>query len=256
MSFSAGEQLDDVAVQKLWQDYKKNNDLTTRNCLLEHYLPLVSSVVGKMSYNLPNHISRDDLLSSGFFGLMDALQRFDLSAGVKFESYAFSRIRGAVLDYLRSNDWLSVSLRKRIKAYEKAYTSLEASLGRTPAKSELAEALQISVRSLHELELNMSMAAMTPLEEYVGLEYLVVQADCEQPEKNLDKKFVQEKLAEAINKLSDKEKLIISMYYSEHLTFKEISLVMNLSEARISQLHKKAVFCLRGYLERVRADFF
>lgn len=252
----ADSPIDAAALQALWQKYKETDDLTTRNRLLEYYLPLVNNTVTRMAYNLPAHIARDDLISSGFFGLMDALQRFDLAAGVKFESYAVNRIRGSVLDYLRSNDWLSVSLRKKIKSYERTYTELEAKLERTPSKGELAQAMQLSLRSLHELELNINMATMTPLEDYVGVEYLAVPSEDGLPEKSLDRKFAQEKLAEAIDKLSDKEKLIISMYYSDHLTFKEISLVLNLSEARISQLHKKAVFRLRGYLARSRADFF
>lgn len=247
-SFSA------VDIADLWKKYKKNNDLVARNSLIENYLSLVNVVVGHIAYNLPAHIERDDLISSGFFGLMDAIARFDISLGVKFETYAKNRIRGTVLDYLRSKDWLSVSLRKKIKTYESAYTKLEVQLQRTPTKEELAEFLSMSLKELYNLEANMSTASMTSLEDYISIEYVSDQGN-DSIDKKLNRDFIKQKLKEAIEKLPPKEQLIISLYYSEELTLKEIGLTLNLSEARISQLHKRAVLRLRGYLARSKSDF-
>ncbi|MDQ0203752.1 sigma-70 family RNA polymerase sigma factor [Pectinatus haikarae] len=247
-SFSATD------IADLWKKYKENNDMAARNNLIENYLALVNIVVGHISYNLPSHIERDDLISSGFFGLMDAIARFDINLGIKFETYARSRIRGSVLDYLRSKDWLSVSLRKKIKTYETVYTKLEAKLERVPTKNELAESLSVSLDELYSLESNMSTASLVSLEDYISAEYAVSQGS--DLDKRLNREFIKQKLTEAINKLAPKEKLIISLYYSEELTLKEIGLTLNLSEARISQLHKRAVLRLRGYLARSKSDFF
>ncbi|WP_196594674.1 FliA/WhiG family RNA polymerase sigma factor [Pectinatus sottacetonis] len=241
-------------VANLWKNYKNNDNIKARNSLIENYLPLVNIVVGHIAYNLPAHIERDDLISSGFFGLMDAIARFDISLGIKFETYAKSRVRGAVLDYLRSKDWLSVSLRKKIKLYETIYTKLEVKLQRMPQKAELADAMSMNLDDLHRLEVNINAATLTPLEDYISGEYVLNQDN--NIEKKINRDFIKQKLAEAIDKLPKKEKLVIALYYSEELTLKEIGFTLKLSEARISQLHKKAVLRLRGYLARSKADLF
>ena len=241
-------------IADLWKEYKETNNIELRNQLIENYLPLVNKIAGHISYNLPSHIERDELMSSGFFGLMDAVTRFDVDLGIKFEAYARNRVRGAILDYLRSKDWLSVSLRKKIKIYENVYTELEVKLQRTPKKQELAEALSMTIDELHQLEAKINTASLTSLEDYINIEYAGGQNNS--IDKKIDREFVQQKLSEAIDKLPEKEKLVISLYYSEELTLKEIGLALELSEARISQLHKKAVLRLRGYLARSKADFF
>ena len=238
----------------LWETYKKNDDLAARNSLIENYLPLVNIIVNNIACNLPSHIERDDLISSGFFGLMDAISRFDINLGVKFETYAKNRIRGSILDYLRSRDWLSVSFRKKIKKYETVYIGLEEDLHRTPTKQELAQAMTMKLEDLYTLETNINTTSLTSLEEYINAEYMV--SDSNDVEKKINRDFIKQKLAEAIDRLPEKEKLIISLYYSEELTLKEIGMTLNLSEARISQLHKRAVLRLRGYLSRSKSDIF
>lgn len=250
----AFKSLSDLDIAGLWKSYKDKNDLNARNALIENYLSLVNTVVGHIACNLPAHVDRDDLISSGFFGLMDAVSRFDTTLGIKFETYAKSRIRGTILDYLRSKDWLSVSLRKKIKEYENIYTQLEVKLERTPTKEELAAALSMNLTDLYNLERNMNMASMTSLEDYINMEY--AQPNSESVDKRLNHDFVKEKLAEAVNSLPEKEKLVISLYYVQEMTLKEIGRTLNLSEARISQLHKRAVLRLRGYLAKSKADFF
>ncbi len=241
-------------IADLWKEYKKTDNVDLRNQLIENYLPLVNKIAGHIAYNLPSHIERDELMSSGFFGLLDAVTRFDIDLGIKFEVYARNRIRGAILDYLRSKDWLSVSLRKKIKTYENIYTKLEAKLQRTPKKQELATSMSMTVEDLHKLEAKINTASLTSLEDYINIEYNSGQNNS--IDKKINREFVQQKLAEAIDKLSEKEKLVISLYYTEELTLKEIGLALELSEARISQLHKKAVLRLRGYLARSKDDFF
>ncbi len=246
-SFSA------VEIANLWQKYKSTDSREIRNLLIENYLPLVHRVVEHLAFNLPSHIERDDLVSSGFFGLMDAIAKFKPEMKIKFETYAYNRIRGSILDYLRSKDWLSVSLRKQIKQYENIHTALEAKLRHTPTKNELAEAMGISLKSLYRIESNINSANFTPLESYLDMEYLASNDYCE-PDERLNREYVREKLTEAIDTLSEKEKMVIGLYYSEDLTLKEISLILNVSEARVSQIHKKAIFRLRSCLASSKDD--
>lgn len=248
----ANKSLSTEYIANLWEKYRKNNDIDARNKLIKNYLSMVKNVAGHISYSLPAHIERDDLISSGFFGLMDAISRFDNKLGIKFETYARNRIRGSILDYLRSRDWLSVPLRKKIKTYETVYTKLGTKLQRTPTKKELAAAMNLTVPKLHVLESNMNLASMTPLEDYITAEYADRDGSID---KNLNREFVKKQLTQAIEKLPEKEKLIISLYYNEEMTLKEIGMTLNLSEARISQLHKRAVLRLRSYLAKTKEDF-
>ena len=163
------------------------------------------------------------------------------------------RIRGAILDSLRAKDWLPVSLRQKIRKYEKTVEELEGKLGRAATDKEIVDALKISIQDLNSLLNQLNIATIIPLETYVKNE--TAQDSIDGPAKQFEIKEVQENLAKAIDKLPEKEKLVISLYYYEELTLKEISLILKLSEARISQLHTKAVFRLRGYLARNKMSF-
>ena len=239
-------------VTSLWHSYLENKTVELRNQLAEHYLPLVKLVAGRLASSLPAHVDRDDLLSSGFFGLMDAIDRYDMERKNKFETYAGVRIRGAMLDYLRSKDWLPVAIRQKIRRYEQTVYELETRLGRPANDQELAEALGLTEKELRALESQISVATVIPLDDYLRTDS---PASAEEgPTERLEKAELRNTLAAAIERLPEKEKKVVALYYYEELTLKEISLILNLSEARISQLHTKAVFRLRGYLARMKAS--
>ncbi len=241
-----------IDVASLWQCYQKNKSVEIRNQLVEYYLPLVRVVAGRLAISLPSHVDKEDLLSSGFFGLMDAIDRYDMNRQNKFETYAGVRVRGAMLDYLRSKDWIPVTTRQKIRKYEQAAYELENELGRSATDEEMAERLGMSMKELSDLVCQMNAATVVPLEEYLRVD--TIEAVEQSPTESIEFKELQQTLAEAIDHLPEKERLVVSLYYYEELTLKEISLIMHLTEARISQMHTKAVFRLRGYLARVKAS--
>ena len=241
-------------IVSLWEDFHGEHKVETRDQIVEYYMPLVNLIAGRLAISLPSHVDRDDLISSGFFGLMDAIERFESDRGNKFETYAGVRIRGAMLDYLRSRDWIPVSLRQKIRKYEKTVARLEGELGRTATDEEIALALEIDIDELHTLITQLNVATIIPLEDYIRTESS--RPGVEDPSGAFEARELQEILADAINQLPEKEQQVVSLYYYEELTMKEISLVMHLSEARICQLHTKAVFRLRGALARIKADIY
>jgi RNA polymerase sigma factor FliA len=241
-----------VDIASLWNTYQKDKTSEIRDQLVEHYLTLVNIIAGRLSISLPAHVDRDDLISSGFFGLLDAIDRYDYTRGNKFETYAGVRIRGAMLDYLRSKDWISVSLRQKIRRYEQTVSKLEGVLGRSATDGEIAKELQLSLDELQNLIQQLNVATIIPLEEYIRTES--PQTGELDPAEHVEFMELQDTLASAIDKLPEKEKKVVSLYYYEELTLKEISVILHLSEARICQLHTKAVFRLRGYLSRVKSS--
>ncbi len=236
----------------LWLKYKETKSVELRNEIAENYLQLVKIICGRLAVSLPPHLDRDDLLSSGFFGLLDAIDRFDVTRNIKFETYAGVRIRGAILDYLRSKDWIPVTMRQKIRKYEQTVSKLETELGRSATDKELAAALGISVEELQTLIGQCNSATIIPLEEYLKTD--VAEAVDTNPANSTEFFELKETLAKAIERLPQKERTVISLYYYEELTLKEIALILNLSEARISQLHTKAIFRMRGYLAQSKED--
>ena len=236
-------------INELWCLYGENRSMEIRNRLVEHYLPLVNIIAGRLAMSLPSHVDRDDLIISGYFGLMDAVDRYDIKRGNKFETYAGIRISGAMKDELRSRDWISVSLRQRIRKYESAVVALEGRLGRSATDEELACELKMSVEQVHHLEQQINAATVIPLGEYMKSEAAMT-ADTD-PHKSAEYVEIRETLAKALDELTEKEKMVVSLYYYDELTMKEISLIMHLSEARICQLHTKAMFKLRGFLANI-----
>ena len=245
---------DEKNIEVMWLRYKETKSVELRNALAEHYLPLVKIVCGRLAVSLPPHLDRDDLLSSGFFGLLDAIDRFDPTRNIKFETYAGVRIRGAMIDYLRSKDWIPVTMRQKIRKYEQTVYRLETELGRTATDKEIADALDISVDELQTLVSQCNSATVIPLEEYLKTD--VSEAVDTNPANSTELFELKETLAKAIDRLPEKERTVVSLYYYEELTLKEISLILKLSEARISQLHTKAIFRMRGYLARSKQDLF
>ena len=245
---SMDEKQQSVDVASLWQRYAVDKDVELRNQLAEYYLPLVKITAGRLAISLPPQVDRDDLLSSGFFGLLDAIDRYDLQRSNKFETYASVRVRGAMLDYLRAKDWVPVSTRQKIRKYEQAVCALEHSLGRSATDAELAEQLGISRDELQDLERQVSIATVIPLDDYLRADAQA--SDDAGPSTRLEKQEEKKLLADGLEQLPPKETQGVTLSHYEEMTLTDISLAMHLAEARISQLHTKAVFRLRAYMAR------
>lgn len=236
----------------LWLKYRENKTVELRNEIAEYYLPLVRIVCGRLAVSLPQHLDKDDLLSSGFFGLLDAIDRFDITRNIKFETYAGVRIRGAMIDYLRSKDWIPVSMRQRIRKYEQTVSRLENELGRAATDEEIADALEISNEELQTLINQCNSATVIPLEDYLKTDA----SEAIDTNNSTELFELREMLAKAIERLPERERIVVSLYYYEEMTLKEISLVLHLTEARISQLHTKAILRMRGYLAQSKEELF
>jgi len=241
----------EIDIASLWSTYKEKHEKNVRDQLVEHYMGLVNIIAGRLAISLPSHVDRDDLISSGFFGLMDAVERYDYTRKNKFETYAGLRIRGAMLDYLRSKDWIPASLRQKIRHYEQTVARLEAELGRSATDEEVAAELGISLNDLAKLIKQMNVATVVPLDEYYATE---TEGEAFNPSENIEKQEVQQTLADVIARLPEKEQQVVSLYYYEELTMREISLIMHLTEARVCQLHTKAVLRMRGQLSQMKQD--
>lgn len=240
-------------IMTLWLTYQQSKKTEIREKLIEHYLSLVKLVASRLAISLPQHVDKDDLISNGFFGLLDAIEKYDPERAVKFETYAVVRIRGAMLDAIRSQDWVPTSVRQKAKQYEQAIAQLENQLGRSATDEEVAAELGISSSELYTLINQLNASTIIPLEDFTKTEtssnHLV------NPSDHIETEEVKQALAKAIDKLPEKEKLVVSLYYYDGLTLKEISLILKLSEARISQLHTKSIFRLRGALSRIKSSF-
>ncbi|MDR3271362.1 MAG: FliA/WhiG family RNA polymerase sigma factor [Peptococcaceae bacterium] len=232
---------------------------------IEKYLTLVRRIAGRMALALPSHVDEDDLIGYGVFGLLDAMERFDSGRGVKFETYATVRIRGAIIDGLRAMDWVPHSARQRVKLVQEGFSALENRLGRAVQPEEVAEHLAIEMKELEKILRQAQMLMLTSLDEIVTSEdgEITGSGIGRIPDQHSAEDFarveIEERnqlLAGAIEKLPEKEQLILSLYYQEELTLKEIAAVMNLSESRISQLHSQALMRLRGKLGQQKVNLF
>ncbi len=240
-------------IMKLWFTYQQNKTAEIREKLIESYLPLVKLVASRLAISLPQHVDKDDLISNGFFGLLDAIEKYDPSRGIKFETYAVVRIRGSILDAIRAQDWLPTSVRQKAKQYEQTIAKLENELGRSASDEEVAGSLGISMNDLYSLINQLNASTIIPLEDFTKSETSSNHSN--NPSEQIEVDEVKKALAKAIDKLPEKEKLVVSLYYYEGLTLKEISIILKLSEARISQLHTKSIFRLRGALSRIKSSF-
>ncbi len=232
---------------------------------LEKYLPLVKRISGRLAISLPSHIDEDDLIGYGVFGLLDALQKYEPSRGVKFETYASLRIRGSMIDGLRAMDWVPHSARQKVKRVYQGFAQLESDLGRTPELNEVAEYLEVSQEDLTTTLLQGQHMTLISLEDISSIDGVesnaspvdkIVDHSSQEAYKQIEKEEQKKILSVAIGKLSEKEKLVVALYYREELTLKEIAAVMDLSESRISQIHSQAILRLRGYLSRQKKNLF
>lgn len=247
-----------MPTNEVWVLYQKKKDPQLRQKLLGEYLPLVKSVAGRMAMGFPRSVELSDLVSTGVIGLVEAFQNFDPSRGVKFETYAVPRIRGAILDELRALDWVPRSTRAKSRMIEKGLVKLENRLGKVPSKRDLARSLKITVGELHDALGDVSGSTILSLDELVykedddrqvprvetisSLQHEGVLGDIEHRE-------LKEFMVAAIGGLSEQERLVVALYYYEELTLKEIGEVMQISESRVSQIHTKAIMKLRSMIK-------
>ncbi len=238
--------MDEASKTKLWEKYIKTKDSKIKEQLIIEYAQLVKFVAGRLSMYLGSNVEYEDLCGYGVFGLIDAIDKYDLDKGVKFETYASLRIRGSILDNIRKMDWIPRSIRKKQKTIDNAVRKLETEYGRAATDEEISKELEISSDEYYKWIDQTKALAITSLEEYVdqGGESRfepISNSKYGQPEEMAEKEALKELLIKAIDSLSEKEKNVIMLYYYEELTLKEISAIMGVSESRISQLHTKAL---------------
>ena len=247
-------------LQQLWKQYSEDRDPAIRETLIVENAHLIKYVAGRLNIYLGANIDYEDLVSFGVFGLIDAIDKFDPSKGVKFETYASLRIRGAILDNIREMDWVPRSLRQKGKDLERVYSELENELGRTATDQEAADKMGISLEEFSKFVNDASISSLISLEEMIEQNYDLgdmpwLEDSDENPAAQAEFSEMKDILASEIEKLTDKEKMVVTLYYYEELTLKEISGIMGVSESRISQLHTKAIAKLRGKFAR-HSSFF
>jgi len=247
----------------LWATYKESDDEQAREQLIINYSPLVKYVAGRLSSSLPQTVDTADLISYGIFGLIDAIEKFDLERGIKFETYAIARIKGAIIDELRAMDWVPRSVRARARQVENAYIALENKNRRVPSDEEVAEELGISNKELQAIFTKLSYTSVISFEElWVGGDRDDRQSAAgsirddraEDPVGAFESVEIKDILAGAIDHLPEREKTVIALYYYEGLTLKEIGRVLGVTESRVSQLHTKAVLRLRARLHAAESS--
>jgi RNA polymerase sigma factor for flagellar operon FliA len=251
----------DQDIQQVWQAYRETCDVQYRNRLVERYLPLVKYNAERIWARLPDGVELDDLISAGTFGLMDAVDAFDLNRGVKFETYCVPRIRGAKLDELRSMDWVPRLVRSKSARMEAARKELEAQLGRPPRPDELATKLNISLDELKEYVGEATAVSLVSLnkkwyetDSYKDVREIDILEDkkAEDPTGRLQNRDLMKLVTKGLNR---NERLIIILYYYEDMTMKEIGATLDLSESRVSQMHSSIVARLQAQLAKRRPEF-
>jgi len=255
------KQYDDREEQDLWREYVQAREPEIRNYFIKKYAPLVKYVAGKVAVGMPHNVEFDDLVSYGTFGLLDAIEKYDPSKEVKFKTYAMTRIRGAVFDELRTIDWIPRSIRQKAKQIEKIIVELENKLGRTVEDEEIAKELDLSLEEFHMLVSKISGTSLVSLndiwhgnddsDELSFMETIESPSNMN-PDVMVEREEIKTIIIESIQKLPEKEKKVIVLYYYEDLTLKEIGEVLEVTESRVSQLHTKAIMRLRGRLAQMK----
>lgn len=254
----------DAALRALWDQFKADGSKELRDRLLVHYSPLVKFVAGRVGASLPLTIETADLMSYGIFGLIDAINKFQPERQFKFETYAMSRIRGQIIDELRSVDWVPRSVRSKARDIERAYVALETELHRTPDEEEVAAHLNIDVKTLRHICGQVSFTSMAALDELMhsgregqeGLSLGETLADtrAETPGEALDNAETKRLLNEAVSGLPSRDKIVITLYYYEGLTLAEIGQVLGVTESRVCQMHTKATLALRAKMTAAASE--
>lgn len=249
--------------EELWSRLREGRDEAARQALVESHVGLVRYVAGRLAVGLPHYLEFPDLYGAGLLGLIQAIDHFDTDRGIKFETYAVPRIRGAILDELRSQDWFPRSLRRKARDIEDAYARLEAELGRPASDEEIARELEMSPGEFDRVMSQVSAATIVSLETELHSEDgggahriidTLVDASSAGPDEGLARDEMRNLVARALDELSERERLVLTLYYYEELTLREIGEVMEVTESRVCQIHTKAIFRLRTKLERKLSD--
>jgi RNA polymerase sigma factor for flagellar operon FliA len=252
------------SVTSAWDEYKETGSSRARDQLILNYSPLVKYVAGRVAVGLPANIEQADLISYGIFGLIDAIDKYDRDRNIKFETYAISRIRGAIIDELRAIDWVPRSVRYKAREVEKAYAALENKLKRPPSDAEIAGEMGISVDDLNHIYTQLSSVSLIALDELMSIEgdkgdklsLLETLEDTKTagPMEVFESEEMKEILVAAINRLPEREKKVITFYYFAGLTLAQIGEVLGVTESRVCQIHTKAVLGLKGKISEVTQD--
>ena len=246
--------MDEASRAKLWQEYSKTKSSALRDQLIIEYSQLVKLVAGRLSMYLGYNVEYDDLCGYGIFGLIDAIDKFDYNKNVKFETYASLRIRGAVLDQIRKMDWIPRSLRQKQNKIDAAMSKIEAREGRMATDEELAAELGITLNEYNDWQGQTKATNLLSLDEYTetagneGKMDSIGNTRFQQPEEVVEKEELKKMIVEALSLLTEKERNVVTLYYYEEMTLKEISLVLEVSESRVSQLHTKALLKMKTKL--------
>jgi len=245
-------------MQTLWRDYRRTRDQHLRDRLILNYAPLVKYVAGRLGSGLPAHVDEGDLVSYGLLGLIGAIERFDPDRDIKFETYAISRIKGSIIDELRAMDWVPRSVRARARDIERAIGEIEAKTGRVPSDEEIAKKLDLTTEELDESLSEISRSSIAALDELwtvsggdgdqIALIDTIEDTEAPDPQRSLTATELREAMADSIARLPEREKLVITLYYYEELTLREIGEVLGVTESRVSQLHTKAILRLKARL--------
>jgi RNA polymerase sigma factor for flagellar operon FliA len=242
---------DDPDLAMHWDRWLRRRSSASRDHLIVHYSPLVKFVAGRVGAGLPSSVDPGDLVSSGVFGLIDAIERFEPDRGVKFETFAAPRIRGAIYDGLRQLDWVPRSVRSRARDVERAFAELEAKFGRSPSDDELATHMHITPEELTKWLASIAATTVGPLDRAIAVGHEPAAIDgkgFDSPSAVFEDRELRDVMRTEIRKLPDREKLVLSLYYDEGLTLAEIGQVLGVTESRISQIHTKSVIHLRARL--------
>jgi RNA polymerase sigma factor for flagellar operon FliA len=250
----------EVELRDLWRRYKDQGDNGARERLVVAYSPMVKFVAGRLGAGLPSHVEDADLISYGLVGLIGAIERFEPERGIKFETFAMTRIRGAIIDELRSLDWVPRSVRSRAREIEQVQAKLEHELQRAPSETELAAKLNMTEEELQGALLEIANSSVYALDELwtvsdssgdqVSLLDTIADDGAADPQEALATTEVKDRLTEAIGGLPEREQLVVALYYYENLTLREIGEVLGVTESRVSQLHTKAVMRLKSHLQQ------
>jgi RNA polymerase sigma factor for flagellar operon FliA len=245
-------------VQTLWLEFSRTRDRGVRDRLILTYAPLVKYVAGRLGSGLPAHVDESDLTSYGLLGLIGAIERFDPTREIKFETYAIARIKGAIIDELRALDWVPRSVRARARDIERAIAELESRHGRAPTDEEIAAKVGITTEELEDSLSDISRSSIAALDELwtisgdggdqVSLLDTIEDTEGPDPQEALAQTELREALGDAISRLPEREKLVVTLYYYEELTLREIGEVIGVTESRVSQLHTKAILRLKARL--------
>lgn len=240
---------------ELWKQYQETKDPAVREALILEYSHLIKFIAGRLNIYFGSNVEYDDLVGFGVFGLIDAIDKFDINKGVKFETYASLRIRGSIIDSIRELDWVPRSLRQKNKELEKAYWEVENELGHSASDRDIAERLGVSLDEFYKILNQVNVSSMISLEDFLEQNFekgvdVPDSNSVDMPEHEAELSELKDILGESIDKLPEKEKTVLTLYYYEELTLKEISEIMKVSESRISQLHTKAIMRLRGKLAK------